>query len=97
MFWSLETALKILSLNDGELEQKSWHIDSLKLSTENQNLVGVFSKEILNFILVGYHKDIARIWSSNDSRDGLSERMKQLVVLLEEEMNIVQNALTSLE
>jgi hypothetical protein len=96
--WSLETALKILSSNDTMMQQKSLHIDSLQLSTENENLVRVFSKEILKFILVGYHKDVARIWSSPDNRDdGLSERMGQLIALLEQEMNMVQNALDSLE
>ena len=93
--WSLETALKILSLNDTKLVQKSFHINNLQLSTENEHLVSEFSKEILKSILVKYDKDIARIWLCTDGKDGLSERMQQLVMLLEQEMNTVQSALNT--
>lgn len=95
--WSLETALKILSLNDPKLEQKSFHIDNLQLSMKNENLVLLFSKEILRSVLLGYRVDITRISSSSDSRDSLSEKMRQLLALLEEEMNTVQHALILLD
>ena len=87
MSWSLETALKILSLNDTKLQQKSFHINNLQLSTENEHLVREFSKEILKSILVKYDKDIARIWLCTDGKDGLSERMQRLVLLLEQEIS----------
>ena len=93
--WSLETALKILSLRDAKLEQKSSHIDNLQLLTENEHLVSEFSVKILKSILVDYHKDIARIWSCSDSRDDLSERMRLLVVLLQQEMSSVETALST--
>ena len=95
--WSLETALKILSLNDPKLGQKSFHIDNLQLSTENENLAILFSKEILKSILVEYRIDITRISPSSGSRNSLSARMGQLLALLEQEMNVVQNALILLD
>ena len=97
--WSLETVLKILSLYDTEVAQKSMQIDSLRLSSENKELVRIFSKEILNFILGKYCKDIARMCgeSEGDKRNNLSERMGQLLDLLQQEMKLIKSALISVE
>ena len=95
--WSLETALKILSLNDAKLQQKSFQIDGLQLSIENENLVLLFSKEILNSILGEYRIDISRMFSISEDKNNLSERMRQLLALLEQEMDTVENALIQLD
>lgn len=93
--WSLETAFKILASNDIKLKQKSLQIDKLQMSTENKKLAGIFAKEILKLILVGYQEDLTRVWSCNEGPD-LSEKMGQLITLLQQEINIVRTALSSL-
>ena len=95
--WSLETALKILSLNDAKLEQRSFQIDGLELSIEKENLVLLFSKEILNSILGEYRIDIRRMFSISENKNSLTERMQQLLALLEQEKDTVENALIQLD
>ena len=90
--WSLETALKVFSLND---DQQSFCIDTQELSIENENMVKLSSREILKCILEEYSRDRTTIWSNGD--EGLSERMKILATLLQQEMSIVEHALVALK
>ncbi|XP_028406087.1 SET domain-containing protein 4-like [Dendronephthya gigantea] len=94
--WSLETVLKLLCLeDDSKIDLKSLCIESLEVSDENRVLMHILSREILKSILDNYQKDIARILSENSN--GLSDRMRQLEALLKGEMNVVKNALLSLD
>lgn len=94
--WSLATALKLLCLeDDSKLESKSVHIESLEVSGKNKILLHLLSRAILKSILDGYQKDIAGMLS--EDRNGLSDRMRQLEVLLKQEMNVVENTLLSLD
>lgn len=94
--WSLTTALKIIAVDDTRLEKKSVNIADLDLTTKDECLIRVFSRDILKSLLDDYNLNYSRLRTKvgKDYERSSLDQINQLTELLSQEIEIIRNALT---
>lgn len=94
--WSLNAALKILVLSDLKLKESSGlNIESIP--NENDTLKRQILIDLLDLVLNKYSNDLSKIVNYGKKGKCLSEQMKILVTLLEEEKYLVECSLSLID